>query len=173
MYVALIRSGYISVCYSAHPGKVSTCDHTNCGFVVIKSYGFQAPGSMNLYIPLLHARWTAAIQCFICQSLYYVSLVIIIQVDVPSLQSRNLHSAAAFSLGPGLTEVTIFGGCPEFPSNRKSDADIPQMANTTVLRFGESTSCCVCPTLTIWKPCTKELEVCGIINTTVSSARIK
>ena len=35
----------------------------------------------------------------------------------------------------------MFGGCPEWPSNYKSDAEIPQMANTTVLRFGESTSC--------------------------------
>ena len=63
------------------------------------------------------------------------------QVNVPSLQTRCDHSAAAFSLGPGLTEVTIFGGCPEWPSNLKSEADLPQMANITVLRFGESTSC--------------------------------
>ena len=65
----------------------------------------------------------------------------IVQVNVPSLQSRFDHSAAAFSLSPGLTEVTIFGGCPEWPSNSKSEADLPLMANTTVLRFGESTSC--------------------------------
>ena len=63
------------------------------------------------------------------------------QVNAPSLQSRCDHSAAAFSPSAGLTEVTIFGGCPVFPSNYKSQADLPQMANTTVLRFGESTSC--------------------------------
>ena len=68
----------------------------------------------------------------------YVPLVVCIQVNVPSLQSRFDHSAAAFSLSPGLTEVTIFGGCPEYPSNFKSYADLPQVANTTVLRFGES-----------------------------------
>ena len=68
-------------------------------------------------------------------------MLVYLQVKVPSLHSRWYHSAAAFSLSPGLTEVTIFGGCPEYPSNYKSHADLPQMANTTVLRFGESTSC--------------------------------
>ena len=61
-----------------------------------------------------------------------------VQVTVPSLQSRFHHSATAFSLSPGLTEVTIFGGCPNWPINYKSDVDLPQIANTTVLRFGES-----------------------------------
>ena len=87
----------------------------------------------------------------------YVPLFVCTQVSVSSLQSRESHSAAAFGLGPGLTEVTVFGGCPEYSSDRT------QMANTTVLRFGESTSCCVCPTLAIWSNpmdlgnlCTKE-----------------
>ncbi len=52
-----------------------------------------------------------------------------------------MHSAAAFSLCPGLMEVTLFGGCLVWPSNPKTDADYPQIANTTVLGFGESTSC--------------------------------
>ena len=64
----------------------------------------------------------------------------IVQVNDTDLQSRCYHSAAAFSLSSGLTEVTIFGGCPEWPSNLKSYSDVPHMANTTVLRFGESTS---------------------------------
>ena len=50
-----------------------------------------------------------------------------VQVHVPSLQPRWGHSATAVSLGPGLTEVTIFGGYYRKP-----------LANTTVLRFGES-----------------------------------
>ena len=61
-----------------------------------------------------------------------------VQVTVPNLQSRCYHSATAFSLSPGLTEVTIFGGCPKLPRNYKSYADLQQIANTTVLRFGES-----------------------------------
>ena len=65
----------------------------------------------------------------------------IVQVNVP--QSRYYHSAAAFSISPGFTQVTIFGECPVSTSNCKSDADLPQMANTTVLRFGESTSCVI------------------------------
>ena len=55
-----------------------------------------------------------------------------VQVTVPTLKSRGGHSATAFSLSPGLTEVIIFGGV---------DDDDEDLANTTVLRFGESTSC--------------------------------
>ena len=64
-------------------------------------------------------------------------VLLYVQVKVPSFQARFWHSAAAFSLSPGLTEVTLFGGCPEWPSNVKTDADVPQIAETTVLRFGE------------------------------------
>ena len=72
-----------------------------------------------------------------------IRAVLHVQVTVPSLQSRFDHSATAFSLSPGLTEVTIFGGIPNWPSNYKSSADLPQIANTTVLRFGESHLMCV------------------------------
>ena len=72
-----------------------------------------------------------------------IRVVLHVQVTVPSLQSRFYHSATAFSLSPGLTEVTIFGGCPNVPSNAKYDADFPKIANTTVLRFGESHLMCV------------------------------
>ena len=64
-----------------------------------------------------------------------------VQVTVPSLQSRCRHSATAFSLSSGLTEITLFGGFSEWPSNLKSHADFTPIANTTVLRFGEYTSC--------------------------------
>ena len=64
-----------------------------------------------------------------------------VQVKEPRLQARCSHSASAFTLNPGLTEVILFGGYPEWPKNSKSYADFPQIANTTVLRFGESTSC--------------------------------
>ena len=52
-----------------------------------------------------------------------------VQVHDPSLQPRANHSATAVSLGPGLTEVAIFGGLNE---------RLYTVANTTVLRFGES-----------------------------------
>ena len=60
-----------------------------------------------------------------------------VQVKLPGLQSRFYHSAAAFRLSPGMTEVTIFGGCPEWSTKYKSDTDFSQIANTTMLRFGE------------------------------------
>lgn len=59
------------------------------------------------------------------------------QIEIPSLQSRCDHSATAFNLFPGLTEVVLFGGCPIFPKECRSDAYLPQIAETTVLRFGE------------------------------------
>ena len=49
----------------------------------------------------------------------------LMQVGVPALQARCYHSATAFSLCPGWMEVTMFGGCPEWPSNAKTDADLP------------------------------------------------
>ena len=41
-----------------------------------------------------------------------------------------MHSATAFNLSPGLTEVVLFGGTLTFISHHV-------IANTTVLRFGE------------------------------------
>ena len=64
-----------------------------------------------------------------------------VQVSVPAFQGRLYHSSTAFNVSPGLTEVVLFGGCPGVPSNVRTADDIPQIANTTVLRFGECTSC--------------------------------
>ena len=55
-------------------------------------------------------------------------MVLHVQVRVPGLQARYHHSAAAFSLAPGVVEVTIFGG---------RDKYLFTLAETTVLRFGE------------------------------------
>ena len=65
--------------------------------------------------------------------------VVNVQVKVPGLQERFYHSAAAFHLSPGMTEVTIFGGS-EWP-HKWLRSDLTLIANTTVLRFGEYTSC--------------------------------
>ena len=64
--------------------------------------------------------------------------MVCVQVKIPSLQQRCLHSCMSCHLTPGLVEVIIFGG-----SRSKQDA-IPKtdsiycLGNTTVLRFGES-----------------------------------
>ena len=67
--------------------------------------------------------------------------VYVLQVKVPHLQTRCWHSATSFTLTSGLTEVVLFGGCTERPKDAKTDADFPRIADTTVLQFGESTSC--------------------------------
>ena len=69
--------------------------------------------------------------------MHCLKLSIIIGLLQVGLRARFYHSATAVSLCPGLTEVTLFGGCPEWPSNFKTDADFPRVANTAVLRFGE------------------------------------
>ena len=68
-----------------------------------------------------------------------------VQVKGPNLQTRYDHSATAISLKPGLTEVLLFGGIPEWPKDAVYDADFPLIADTTVLTFGESTAWPVSP----------------------------
>ena len=53
------------------------------------------------------------------------------------VQPRFSHSAAAFITTPELTEVVVFGGCPEWPINYKSHDDLITLADTTILRLGE------------------------------------
>ena len=46
------------------------------------------------------------------------------------------HTATALSLGPGRTQVTMFGGCLEYESGKSHDTQ-QKLAKTTVLEFGE------------------------------------
>ena len=46
------------------------------------------------------------------------------------------HTATALSLGPGQTQVTMFGGCPKWERGKSVDA-LQKLAKTTVLDFGE------------------------------------
>ena len=52
------------------------------------------------------------------------------------MQPRWWHTIAAFSLTPGLTEVTMFGGCPKYNPDAPDDQQ-PKIAETTILRLGE------------------------------------
>ena len=51
-------------------------------------------------------------------------------------QPRMWHTATALSLGPGWTQVTVFGGSPKLEGG-KSDNAQQKLAKTTVLDFGE------------------------------------
>ena len=51
-------------------------------------------------------------------------------------EGRMWHSTTALSLGPGWTQVTMFGGCPKWESGKSHDAQ-QKLAKTTVLDFGE------------------------------------
>jgi len=51
-------------------------------------------------------------------------------------QPRMWHTVTAFSLVPGRTQVTMFGGCPNFERGKSDDAQ-PKLAETTVLELGE------------------------------------
>ena len=52
-----------------------------------------------------------------------------------TLKPHWRHSLTAFSLGPGLREVTMFGGTAEPPTG--SDETQPKLADTTLLQFSE------------------------------------
>ena len=54
------------------------------------------------------------------------------------MKARYWHSLTAFSLGPGLTVVTIFGGSDKPWTG--SDETQPELADTTLLQFSECTS---------------------------------
>ena len=60
------------------------------------------------------------------------------QVKPPeSVKPRYWHSVTATWLGPGLTEVLMFGGCQEWPDNWENEEEFTPIADTTILRFGE------------------------------------
>ena len=46
------------------------------------------------------------------------------------------HTATALSLGPGRTQVTMFGGCSKWERGESEDSQ-QKLAKTTVLDFGE------------------------------------
>ena len=61
----------------------------------------------------------------------------VFQVKIPHFQSRWGHSAAAFSLGPELAEVILFGGATKQPADWDLDYE-DLFLGITVLQFGES-----------------------------------
>ena len=59
------------------------------------------------------------------------------QLTLPEgAQPRMHHTATALSLGPGQTQVTMFGGCQKWEWRKSTDA-LQKLAKTTVLDFGE------------------------------------
>ena len=59
------------------------------------------------------------------------------QLILPRDTQRQMwHTATALSLGPGWTQVTMFGGCPKWERGKSRDA-LQKLAKTTVLDFGE------------------------------------
>lgn len=95
-------------------------------------------------------KWIAGLCIQFKTLVYKCMLLLCMQVDIPNLQSRFSHSAAAFSLSQGLMETTIFGGCPEWPSGAKFEPDLSCMANTIVLRFSEYTLNALVTTVAKW-----------------------
>lgn len=63
------------------------------------------------------------------------------QVAGHNIGPRCDHCATSFSLGPGKIEVTIFGGCLSWPETMKTLDDVPILADTMILRFGEKMFC--------------------------------
>ena len=62
--------------------------------------------------------------------------MLLIQLSLPEgVLPRCWHSTVAVDLAPGLTEVTIFAGCPHLDP-KKTLADQVKLAETVILSFG-------------------------------------
>ena len=58
------------------------------------------------------------------------------QLPLPEgMVTRWGHSTVAVDLAPGLTEVTVFAGCPQYDP-KKTSADYVKLAETVILSFG-------------------------------------
>ena len=70
--------------------------------------------------------------------IYYVSWMYPSpQIPLPDdVQPRCYHTITAFNLGPGLTEATTFGGCPDIAAG-KTDSDRPKLSETTLFQLGK------------------------------------
>ena len=79
-----------------------------------------------------HVEVAALLRWLLTQVSLYV-----FQVKIPDFQSRCGHRAAAFSLGPELAEVILFGGTFKRPKDWGS-VDHEPFLGITVLQFGES-----------------------------------
>ncbi len=76
---------------------------------------------------MLHMYFVPPIMNISSHCLIYI---LCLQVTPPeSMTPRCYHSITATCLGPGLTEVLVFGGCREVLGD--------DIAETTILRFGE------------------------------------
>ena len=62
----------------------------------------------------------------------------VFQVKIPNFQSRYCHRVTAFSIGPELTEVVIFGGTFKRSKYWNYEHEDPFLG-IAVLQFGEST----------------------------------
>jgi len=51
--------------------------------------------------------------------------------EIKQLHPHSSHSTTAFTMGPALTEVILFGGSPEVTTG------YPRLVDTTLLKFGE------------------------------------
>ena len=62
--------------------------------------------------------------------------MLLIQLPLPEgVVSKYGHSTIAVDLAPGLTEVTVFAGCPQYDP-KKSLVDEVKLAETVIMSFG-------------------------------------
>ena len=67
---------------------------------------------------------------------FNTALILLIQLPLPEgVLPRWGHSTIAVDLAPGLTEVIVFAGCPQYDP-KKSISDTVKLAKTVILSFG-------------------------------------
>ena len=75
--------------------------------------------------------------CWTAKAVYITFSTYMLQIILPEgIPSRWGHSLTATSLAPGLTEVTMFGGCTKYDLQLAFDKQ-PRIADTAVLTLGE------------------------------------
>ena len=52
-------------------------------------------------------------------------------------QPRHGHTVTSFPISEDKVHATTFGGCPADLDSSGSDDDLPKLADTTVMEFGE------------------------------------
>jgi len=91
-------------------------------------------------------------------SLFYLRLQV---KSVAGNKPRFDHCMEAIPICPGVTEVMLFGGCPQWPKNFRSYDDFPHMAQTALARFGKlyvKTCVCLCACMRVC------VCVCGLLS---------
>ena len=92
--------------------------------------------SLLILVIMLISNFASVQMIMFCHRVHKVSNQLPQLTFPKGAQPRIWHTVTALSLGPGRTQVIMFGGCPKWEWG-KTDNVQQKLAETTVLEFGE------------------------------------